>query len=326
MASSSTTPRVVNGLVLKAAAIAAHRAGVALGKRAQARSANADTNVTRWPKHAAFDKPQSPPVVDARPSRQKTHTSTWLFVSIRRPNPTLEPPSTPLTWLNAQLEQHAMPVIPHDAVRVVFVANAPDTRHNCTKYAIAFRTSCPETKQLCDTLIAASAEGRLPGVVTIEEYARGVSRYASQGDADLQRAEDATVNLFDSMDFATVITAPATEATVGVAGQLHETAALLATEALTDADDDSVQHQELSREDTERASLSSAVSPDEAEPTDRSNPWRRGGARPPRTSLCRTSWVIVTRCAHAALHTCMHNRAWHAALRRLPTPSRPASR
>ena len=275
MASSSTTPRVVNGLVLKAAAIAAHRAGVALGKRAQARSANAGTNVTRWPKHAAFDKPQSPPVVDARPSRQKTHTSTWLFVSIRRPNPTLEPPSTPLTWLNAQLEQHAMPVIPHDAVRVVFVANAPDTRHNCTKYAIAFRTSCPETKQLCDTLIAASAEGRLPGVVTIEEYARGVSRYASQGDADLQRAEDATVNLFDSMDFATVITAPATEATVGVAGQLHETAALLATEALTGADDAtealtgaddaSVQHQELSREDTERASLSSAVSPDEDE-------------------------------------------------------------
>ena len=134
-------------------------------------------------------------------------------------------------------------------------------------------------------LIAASAEGRLPGAVTIEEYTRGASRYTSQGDADLQRAEDATVNLLDSMDFATVIAAPATAATVSVAGQLHETAALLATEALTDADDDSVQHQELSREDTERASLSSAVSPDEAEPTDRSNPWRRGGARPPRLGM-----------------------------------------
>ena len=117
MASDSTAPRVIDGLVLKATAVTAKRVGVALGKCTAVRSAHGNTSVKRWPKHDALGGPNRPPIVDVPPNRRKTRTP-WPFVSIEPPSPTLEPLSTPLTWVNllrvlsATATQEADPLSP----------------------------------------------------------------------------------------------------------------------------------------------------------------------------------------------------------------------
>ena len=107
----------IRSLMLKATAVTAKRVGVALGKCTAVRSAHGNTSVKRWPKHDALGGPNRPPIVDVRPNRRNTRTP-WPFVSIEPPSPTLEPLSTPLTWLNllrvlsATATQEADPLSP----------------------------------------------------------------------------------------------------------------------------------------------------------------------------------------------------------------------
>ena len=224
MASDSTAPRVIDGLVLKATAVTAKRVGVALGKCTAVRSAHGNTSVKRWPKHDALGGPNRPPIVDVPPNRRKTRTP-WPFVSIEPPSPTLEPLSIPLTWLNllrvlsATATQEADPLSPpppRDTIHAHCDTASERSLASClheqsdSAHTVMGNTMTQELGRFSDARDPAPDS---VAQVIIKEYTRGASRSASHECAHLQPADDAAANSFTnsftSVDIDTVVAAPA---------------------------------------------------------------------------------------------------------------------